>query len=187
MKVRARADVPGPGGFSLVEVTIAIGVFAFVVVAVLGLFPTALKMRRDASSETRAVMVAQELFSALRVAPNLDAVELRDGPGLGSRNNQTVRLRSGDTVVVGYPPQTSVPFFLWGGERNIGSPDSAWIQGQMPSGAVDNAIETLARISATNLPSDPRLYQVTVQVRSPAAMPLDKTRPVTFSGIVYSP
>jgi type II secretory pathway pseudopilin PulG len=178
----SRAD-----GFSLVEVTIAIGIFAFVVVGVLGLFPTAMKMRRDASMETRAVMVAQELYSALRAAPGMDAVELRDGPGLKSGNNQTVRLRSGDTVVVGYPPQSSVPFFLWGGERNIGSPDTAWTQGQMPQGAVDNAIEMLAKISATNLTANTNLFLVTVQVRSPASMPLDKTRPVTFTSLIYSP
>ena len=38
---------PPRGGeaFSLVEVTVAIGIFAFVIVGIIGLFPTALKMQ----------------------------------------------------------------------------------------------------------------------------------------------
>lgn len=171
-------------GFSLVEVTIAIGIFAFVVVGVLGLLPTAMRMRADSAAETRGVLISEELFAAVRAATNLGAVEVRDGPGLEQRNNQLINLLN-EAVVIGYPSQTTVPFFLWGGSRDIGSPDSAWVQGQMPAGAVNNAIGTLARLSATNVGGG--LYRVTVEVRAPASVPLANTRPSTFSTLVYSP
>ena len=180
-------------GFSLVEVSIAIGIFAFVVVGVLGLLPTAMRMRADSAAETRGVLISEELFAAVRAAPNLASVEVRDGPGLQQKNNQTVNLLppAGETVVIGYPSQTTVPYFLWGGDRDVGSPDSAWVQGQMPPGAVNNAIGTLARLSATEVMSfgggEGGLYRVTVEVRAPANAPLANTRPSTFSTLVYSP
>jgi type II secretory pathway pseudopilin PulG len=181
--------------FSLVEVTVAIGIFAFVAVGVLGLLPAALKQRADSSREMRAVMIAEELFSSVKAAPSITNVVLRDGPGLTSENNQTVNLTSPSAVVIGYPAQTSVPWFLWGGTRAVGTPDSAWVNGVMPTGAVNNSIDTLARISATNVAGSPGLYQVTVQVRSPASVPLvnptntarTNTPPVTFTTLFYSP
>jgi type II secretory pathway pseudopilin PulG len=172
------------GGFSLVEVTIAIGIFAFVIVGVLGLLPAGMRMRADSAAETRGVLISEELFASVRASAALTNVIVRDGPGLQPSNNQVVNLRN-TSVVVGYPAQTTVPYFLWGGSRNVGTPDSAWIQGQMPSGAVANAIDTLARLTATNVGSG--LYRVTVEVRAPASVPLTNSRPSTFSTLVYSP
>jgi hypothetical protein len=172
-------------GFSLVEVTIAIGIFAFVVVGILGLLPAGMKMRADSAAETRGVLISEELFAAVRAAPSLTNVVVRDGPALTDSNNQTVNLRSGG-VVIGYPSQTTVPFFLWGGDRkDVGSPDSAWADGVMPPGAIANAIDTLARLRATNVGGG--LNLVTVEVRAPASVPLARSRPISFSTLVYSP
>ncbi len=177
---------PPDEGFSLVEVTIAIGIFAFVVVGIIGLLPAGMRMRAESAAETRGVLISEELFAAVQSAASMTNVIVRDGPGLQPSNNQTVNLlQDQTTVVVGYPSQTTVPFFLWGGERDVGSPDDAWILGQMPPGAVANGIDTLARLSATNV--GPNLYQVTVEVRAPASVPLANTRPSTFSTLVYSP
>ena len=199
--IRRKADSPrsvlltSRGAFSLVEVTVAIGIFAFVAVGILGLLPAALKQRADSSREMRATMIAEELFSALQASPSITNVILRDGPGLGSGNNQSVNLGAGNSVVIGYPAGTSVPWFLWGGKRNVGTPDSAWINGVMPAGAVANGIDTLARIIATNVPGTPGLYQIAVEVRSPANVPLvssntspprTNTPPVTFTTLYYS-
>ena len=170
--------------FSLVEVTIAIGIFAFVVVGVMGLLPAGMRMRADSSAETRGVLISEELFAAVRAAPNLSNVVVRDGPGMQSSNNQTISITN-NAVVVGFPSQTTVPYFLWGDRPTAGTPDSAWVQGQMPAGAVANAIDTLARLSAINLGGG--LYRVTVQVRAPASIPLANSRPSTFSTLIYSP
>jgi type II secretory pathway pseudopilin PulG len=177
------------GGFSLVEVTVAIGIFAFVAVGVLGLLPAALKQRADSSRETRAVLIAEELFAAVQAAPTLTNVIMRDGPGLRLQNNQEINLLQPDGVVVGYPPQTSVPYYLWGGTRQRDT-KGAWEGGQLPADASANNIETLARLTAqvfTNTGVTNGLYQVTVQVRSPASVPLTNTPPVTFTTLVYSP
>jgi hypothetical protein len=171
-------------GFSLVEVTIAIGIFAFVIVGIIGMLPAGMRMRAESAAETRGVLISEELFAAVRAATNLSAVEVRDGPALQQRNNQSVDLRS-QAVVIGYPSQTTVPFFLWGGDRSVGAPDDAWIRGQLHPGAVGNAIDTLARLSATNVSGN--LYRVTVEVRAPASVPLANTRPAVFSTLVYSP
>jgi len=179
---------PAPGGFSLVEVTIAIGIFAFVVVGILGLLPAGMRMRAEAAADTRGVLIAEELFAAVRSAPSLTNVVVRDSPAMLPANNQAIDLLQ-SSVVIGYPAQTTVPFFLWGGDRaSAGTPDSAWVQGQMPPGAVDNAIDVLARLRViTNTVAAPmptNLARVTVEVRSPANLPLANTRPVVFTTLV---
>jgi hypothetical protein len=62
----------------------------------------------------------------------------------------------------------------------------------MPTGAISNSIDMLARISATAVANNPGLYQLRVEVRSPANVPLmtgtrTNTPPVTFTSLFYSP
>src|SRR2546423_12328016 len=59
MKVSRRA-------FSLVEVVLALGVISFALLAIIGLFPTALQSGRASIQETRANHLAQQIFSTLR-------------------------------------------------------------------------------------------------------------------------
>lgn len=188
MKIHRRNySAPYRNGFSLVEVTIAIGIFAFVVVGIMGLLPAGMRMRADSAAETRGVLISEELFAAVRAATSLTNVVVRDGPALKTENNQPVNLGN-ESVVIGYPSQTTVPYFLWGGKRaDVGTPESAWVDGIMPPKAVANAIDTLARLSATNIPGYPGLYQVRVQVRAPASIPLSNSRPAEFSTLIYSP
>lgn len=173
-------------GFSLVEVTVAIGIFAFVVVGVLGLLPTALKQRAASASDTRAVLIAEELFASLQSATSITNVTFRDGPSLTPGDNESVDLTSSDAVVVGYPPQTTVPFYLWGGDRERYS-DGAWKDGQLPADAESKDIQALAKMQARQINGFPGLYHVTVQVRSPATTPLTNTTPVTFTTLTYLP
>lgn len=173
-------------GYTLAEVTIAMGIFAFVVVAIFGLFPTAVRMRNESALETRAVMIANELFATVKAATNLSSVTLRDGPKFSSGNLQTVDLSKSNTVVIGYPAQTSVPFYLWANSTRGGTPESAWINGTMPTGALKNEVVALAKLQAQQIASKPGLYSVTVEVRSPAGVPLSKTRPLVFSSLYYS-
>jgi len=53
-------------GFSLVEVTVAIGIVAFALIAVIGLIPVGMKSARDAENDTRSSMIAQDAYSRLR-------------------------------------------------------------------------------------------------------------------------
>jgi uncharacterized protein (TIGR02598 family) len=51
--------------FSIVEVVLALGVIGVGVVAILGVFPTALQTGHSAQDETRAPQIAQTIFSSL--------------------------------------------------------------------------------------------------------------------------
>jgi type II secretory pathway pseudopilin PulG len=177
------------GGFSLVEVTIAIGIFAFVVVGIIGLLPAGMKMRADSAAETRGVLISEELFAAVRAAPGLTNVTFRRGPQFDTNNRAYVDLTlpSSDQrgqLVMGYPSQTTVPYWFF-----YENPGSSWsnVGGSDPeiSKSAMNAIDTLARVSATNIGGN--VYRVTVEVRAPASVPLANTRPSVFSTLVYSP
>lgn len=59
---------PSRAGFSLVEVTLAIGIVSFALLAVVGLLPTGLRSVKHATEEAAAVNVLQSLETALRTA-----------------------------------------------------------------------------------------------------------------------
>lgn len=63
--------------FSLVEVTLALGVAAFCLVAVLGLLPTSLKTQQASIQQTTANSIISQIYSDLRA-------DLRLPPGLAS-------------------------------------------------------------------------------------------------------
>ena len=181
--MKPRPPIQPPGGFSLVEVTIAIGILAFVIVGILGLLPAGMRQRADSAADTRAVLIAEELLASVKVSPSLNAVTMRDGP---RKTNVVVDLANNDPMAMGYPSRTTYPFFLWHKSRSGASdPDAAWVRGVMPAEAVKNGIDILARVSARRVTNG--LYQVTVEVRSPANVPLTNTRPVTLSTLHYSP
>jgi type II secretory pathway pseudopilin PulG len=169
--------------FSLVEVTIAIGIFAFVIVGVMGLLPAGMRMRADSAAETRGVLISEELFAAVRAAPSLTNVLLRKGPG--QKSDDTInRDITKDVWVLGYPNQTTVPYFWFKDD-----PGSSWTNaggtGAQIVESAANAIDTMAYLSATNIGGG--LYRVTVMVRGPASLPLANARPATFTTLVYRP
>jgi uncharacterized protein (TIGR02598 family) len=49
--------------FSLIEVTLAIGVIAFALIAVVGLIPIGIQSSKDAADDTRASAIAQDAFT----------------------------------------------------------------------------------------------------------------------------
>ena len=56
------------GAFSLVEITVAIGVIAFVLVAILGLLPIGMKSGREAIDATRTSLIAQDVVNRIRAS-----------------------------------------------------------------------------------------------------------------------
>ncbi len=58
--------------FSLVEVVLALGVFAFVAVALIALFSVGLRTNRESVDELEATNLAQSLFETRRAAPTAD-------------------------------------------------------------------------------------------------------------------
>lgn len=53
------------GGFSLVEVVLALGVIAIGIIAMVGVMPVALNTGHDAQNETRAAQIAQDILMSV--------------------------------------------------------------------------------------------------------------------------
>ncbi len=65
MRVVSASRLKAWGGFSLIEVTLALGVIAFALVAIMGLFPVAMKSATESQRETRATFIAQSILADL--------------------------------------------------------------------------------------------------------------------------
>src|SRR5947208_15161423 len=70
------------GAFSLVEVTLALGVAAFCLIAVLGLLPTSLKTQQASIQQTIANQIISQIFSDLRA-------DIRLPPGQASHEGDS--------------------------------------------------------------------------------------------------
>ena len=62
-----RREAPG---FSLIEVVLALGIIAFALVAILGVFPTGLSSNRTSVSDTRAAALANAIFATIDAQSN---------------------------------------------------------------------------------------------------------------------
>ena len=164
-----------PAGFSLVEVTIAIGIFAFVIVAILGLFPVALRQRSDAALETRAVLVAQQVFESIRGSSNTNSIFL---PPLfnmsGTSNTLTSQNLSSFPLALRYCRQGTAAFDSAGA--------SEWTDGSSSVTA-----DALARISISPVAGVSGLYRATVDYGRPASLPEAKRKNFSFTKLVTMP
>jgi uncharacterized protein (TIGR02598 family) len=57
------------GGFSLVEVTLSIGIISFAFVAIYGLLPVSLETARKAMERTHAAIISQQLITQVQQTP----------------------------------------------------------------------------------------------------------------------
>jgi len=162
-------------GFSLVEVTIAIGIFAFVIVAVLGLFPVALRQRTDAALETRAVLVAQQVFESIRSSPSTNKIFL---PPLINMSGTSNALTSTNL--------SSFPLALRYGRQGTAAFDSAgaseWTDGSSSTNA-----DALARVSIVPVSGFTGLYQATVDYGRPASLKEAQRKNFSFAKLIYMP
>lgn len=162
-------------GFSLVEVTIAIGIFAFVVVAIMGLFPIAMKQRSDAAFETRAVLIARQIFETVDAAGSLTNVVLTRGENDVVRTNLSNITNASTPLVLGYEYRGTEPGVLYASD-----PAARW-----SSQTIEQDETAKARVTARVVTNS--LLQLTVEVGEPANLPADKRRILTFTSLIYAP
>jgi type II secretory pathway pseudopilin PulG len=164
-------------GFSLVEVTIAIGIFAFVIVGIMGLFPAALRQRGDAAVETRAVMAAQQVFEGVRSSSSTTSIFLPPFMDM-----------SGSTNTLAQKSLSDFPLSLQYGRSGTAilrpkAGDSDWI-----NGATETDADALARVRIQSEPgAAPGLYRVSVDYGRPASLNESQRKNFTFSKLVYLP
>jgi len=174
-------------GFSLVEVTIALGLFAFVVVGIIGLFPAALAQRSDAARETRARLIAEQIFEGLSASQQrwIDPGDFFLPPLISmgeddtSEVNQLRRRGSGDfPFVLGYGEMGTAAVRVIDGRK-------VWDNGV--TGGEEGDSYFLALVDRQDAPATPGLHKIIVQVGFPATLPADKRRNETFIANLYLP
>jgi type II secretory pathway pseudopilin PulG len=162
--------------FSLVETVVAIGIFSFVIVGILGLFPAGMKRQAEARAEARARIIAESIFECIKASESLAnskiPSEIENPYGLQSRSHL-------QGTLLGYAQDGTSINYLW----PPGS-TSDWANGNIPA---NQSITTKARIQVTPVPDNPNLYQVTVDVGSPANLPENAMQIFSFTTLVYSP
>ena len=65
-----KRSICGAAAFSLIEVTLALGIAAFCLIAVLGLMPVAVLTNRNATSRTAATNIMAAVVADLRAIPS---------------------------------------------------------------------------------------------------------------------
>lgn len=89
-------------GFSLVETTIAVGIAATVLVALVGLIPVSLDTLREASNTTASARIVQSISSDYRMREWSDVLQQQQqgSPEDYSFDGQGTRVKAGDTSAI---------------------------------------------------------------------------------------
>lgn len=153
-------------GFSLVEVVLALGVIAFALVGIMGLFPVAIKSAQESQRETRATLIAQQIFSDLRAGTGANRLIVR-GP---SATNASWLITN---------------FSLAGNTNLVLSYDASGIgrTDQIPAGAFAGSIPDaafLANVAVDTNTGIPNLSRVQATVETPASAPSANRSKYTF-------
>jgi hypothetical protein len=158
------------GGFSLVEVALATGLFAFVIVGIIAIFPAGMKQQSFSVMENVAVNAARQVLAAAVVATNASGIRLVTDGAL----NEVVRDLAASPLVLGYAAGNMVP------AQDFGSGGaSAWQSGTTAD------LQVLVRASLE--PRADGLHLLRVEASAPAAAPLANRRVETFTTLVAFP
>jgi len=77
-------SLPSRPGFSLVEVTLALGIAAFCLIAVFGLIPVGVQANRNATSQTAATNIVAAVVADLRATPTTSTTSTQYGITFGT-------------------------------------------------------------------------------------------------------
>ncbi|CAN5593677.1 hypothetical protein BH09VER1_BH09VER1_41350 [soil metagenome] len=84
-------------GFSLIEIVLALGIISFAIVAIMGMFPVALRSAQESQRETRAALIAQQIYGDLAASTNTTNRVVSVGTNL-----VTVNLATSSTTTIAY-------------------------------------------------------------------------------------
>lgn len=136
-----------PAAFSLVEIALALGVTAFALIGVIGLIPVAMKSAQESRRETRATLIAQQIFSDLRVQSGTNRLVV-GGPSAadagGLMTDFSLAL-NGNTVFLAYGPDGAGVAGTSGGAFTNGCPSAHFLARV----EVDAGVPHLSRVQAT--------------------------------------
>lgn len=147
----------GTRGFTLMEILIATGLFAFAVTGLIALFPMAQRISREGEEEARAALIAGNILDTLAVNAASGSFSLATGTSGGSIRIERIDPFSSGEHSVAYGAACEPLFAMDQNqvEKPAGNPE-----------ALDIAMLRLARKSSL-----PGLVVAEVDVASPAAAP----------------
>lgn len=164
-------------GFSLVETVVAIGIFSFVIVGILGLFPAGVRRQAESANEARARIIAESIFQAIRASDYITDAKIPAEVDPNATGFQRRDHTQGS--LIGFSQDGTAVNYVW-----PGGSISDWENGNTPN---NQNITIKARVQAVPVPDMPNLYQVTVDVGSPANLPASARKVFSFNSMVYSP
>jgi type II secretory pathway pseudopilin PulG len=166
--------------FTLIESIVAIGLFAFVIVGIIGLFGSALERQRQASFETRAVMISQQILARIRAASSATNVVFTTGSATNDQSKffySNNFLQNSSTQAVFYYKKDGTEISGVLQPNSYGSSTFSFAGNRTDSQT--NDIVGRARVTFSlsgNTNADPliptNLHQVTIEVSEPANIPL---------------
>jgi type II secretory pathway pseudopilin PulG len=163
--------------FTLIESVIAIGIFAFVIVGILGLFPAGMKRRADAGAEARARIIAESIFEAIKASDSPERVKLPQAVKAEDGRLPVFNFNITKNKLVGFSQDGTALNWAWP-DGNI----SPWETGENEEG---NDITTKALISTKKEKGN--LYRVTVRVGTPASLPAKNMTIFSFTSYALFP
>ena len=155
--------------FSLLEILIAIGLFAVVITGLLTLFPVALRTEKSGEDETRATLIASGVMEALQSGDGIGPLSLATGMSNG--------------IPVWEMLQTNVSVSYNASCEPIQSLSAK--EAVLP--VVDPAAATVVTLSLVSKPSMPGILTAEVAVASPASAPAANRSIQKFVRLILSP
>jgi uncharacterized protein (TIGR02598 family) len=76
--------------FSLVEVTLALGIAAFCLIAVFGLMPVGVQTNRNATSQTAATSILSDVIADMRATPKTTSISTQYGIAFSTNSTTTL-------------------------------------------------------------------------------------------------
>jgi uncharacterized protein (TIGR02598 family) len=95
-------------GFSLVELTLALGVAAFCLIALFGLLPIGVQTNRNATSQTAAINIMAAVVADLRATPTFNTASTQFGITFGT--NRTLYFDGSGQFATLIAPISPTPF-----------------------------------------------------------------------------
>jgi type II secretory pathway pseudopilin PulG len=165
--------------FTLIESVVAIGIFAFVIVGIVGLFGSTLERQRQASFETRAVLMAQQITARFATAASLTNLSLITGEDSNTRatlytNFDILPANSAATsaFTVYYQQDGTAAGYM---ELNSNNYASDFIPTDISN------VSAKALVTVNQEPGNPGLFRMNFEVSEPANLPTNARKKQTFS------
>ncbi|MEI6071597.1 MAG: hypothetical protein WCS31_07380 [Verrucomicrobiae bacterium] len=176
--------------FSLVEIVLALGVISFALVGIIGLFPAAMKSAQESQRETRATLIARQIFSDLRIQPGTNRLLVC---GNSAANTNSLRTNfnlaaHGHAEFLSYDQEGSGLASTSGAVFTNGCPATVFLvrieeDPNLPA-STEKTTNFLARIEVDTNTGIPNLSRVQATIETPAVAPSANRSKYTFVTLI---